>query len=148
MGAYLRLKQDDIDNGFVHNRDVFSSRDFTKKTGELMLQAEEMSRDADDRTRARILDDVLDGLYLVLQNTHPQTGRTGQRSDAETYRRMVEEYVDLSAQLLGVYERMKSDYVVRQHKSGFVKALSGLGFDVPVESKESEAAEEVKAAEE
>jgi len=142
MGAYLRLKQDDIDNGFVHNRDVFSGRDFTQKTRELMLQAEEMSRDADDRIRARILADVLDGLYLVLQNTHPRTGRTGLHSDAETYRRDVEEYVDLSAQLLAVYERMDSDYVVRQHKSGFVKALSGLGFDVPVENKESEAAEE------
>jgi len=140
MRRYLDLKRKTIERNLVHTRYPFKDLAFLQKTKELMGQAEKLAGDADDRTGARILASVLEGLHTVLRNTHPQNGRPGLKSDSTSYRRDVERYVRIAGRLHKIYEGLGNRYVLRVHADAFRKAMQTLGITVPPAEKEDEEA--------
>ena len=144
MREYRQIRQDAIDRHFMHGRDLFKEPSLIHETRRLMRRAEELAAKADDRTQARILAVVLDGYSSILQRTHPRQGRPALGSDVETYQEEAEQYVALYKRLLGVYERVGGNYVTRQHKGGFQKAMARLGIELKPSMDMEEATDEPK----
>ena len=131
MAGYLRLRQDAIDRSFVHDRDAFSRPDFVARTRELMREASRLAETADDGCRARVVKDVLAGLELVLEKSHPRTGVAGVRASPPEYATDLVAYVRLSGELLGLYQALGNRYAVRVQKEAFGKSMARFGLDVP-----------------
>ena len=138
MGRYLDLRRTTIERNLAHTRDPFRDLAFLRKTKEFMEQAQKAARDADDRTSARILASVLDGLHIVLKNTHPHNSKPSLRSDSSSYSQDLERYVRLAGRLHKLYESLGNRYVVKVHADAFQKAMQTLGITVPPAGKASE----------
>jgi len=140
MQRYSLLRRDAIARNLVHRRYPFRDAAFLRETGELMRHAQRLAEGADKPTQARILAGVLDGLHLVLSNTHPREAGPDLRVAPQTYRREVEQFVRLSKRLQETYEALGNQYVARMHKDEFRKRLGALGIDLPPSGEEGDTA--------
>jgi len=140
MRRYLLLRQETIARNLVHCRHPFRDAAFLRETRDLMRQAQRLAEGADKPTQARVLAGVLDGLHLVLSNTHPHEAGPGLGAAPEPYRKEVEQFVRLSKRLQETYEDLGNQYVARLHKDEFRKRVEALGIDLPPSEKEGESA--------
>jgi hypothetical protein len=128
LGEYLRLKQETIEKRLVHGRDPLGDGTFLLKAAELLGRAEEAARAAEDRTKARILANVFEGRFPALQYGHPVSGSPGLRRDAGPYRRELEQYARLSAQVTELYQRLGNRYAARAQRRELGERLQLLGL--------------------
>jgi len=136
MGRYQRLRREAIEKNLKHTRYPFRDADFIRETRELAERAVELADEAGEPTRARILAGALEGMQLVLQNTHPEKADANLRSTAARYVQDVERYVRLSKRLHQVYEALGNRYVSRTHNEGFLKAVASMGIEVAPDEQE------------
>lgn len=80
MREWERIKQRAIDENVVHTRDPFTTPEFINAGRKALAKAIDLSGSADEKTRVRILREVLAGYQLLLRKTHPVTGVTNIRS--------------------------------------------------------------------
>jgi len=140
MQRYLLLRQETIAKNLVHRRRPFRDAAFLQEAKELMRRVQRWAEGADRPTQARILAGVLDGLHLVLSNTHPHEAGPDLRAAPETYRTEVEQFVRLSKRLQETYENLGNQYIARLHKAEFRKQVAALGIDLPPSEREGETA--------
>ena len=137
MAELYRLRRAAVERHAAHARAIFrhgrstpgaAGKEYFARAGALLRQAADRARQADAKTRMRVLGEVADHMHGVLLATHPTTGNPDARSDPQAYKPALADYVRLVRRYLADGTALRLRYLVRIRTQSIGKAMAALGL--------------------
>jgi hypothetical protein len=132
MKEYLGLQRETIEANSTYTKDVFANPEFVIKARDILNQAEKLALQADLRTQTRIQEAVLDGIYIILQSTHPIQGTLQIKSESSLFIKDFEMYVKLYQLFLNNCKSLGlSKKTINSRINAFRRKMAKLGVEIP-----------------